>query len=413
MGCAKANLVAEHYTVNGVYKPTSAETPSEAPSPMPTDTPTPTPVQPGSGENTDPTPTAAGIIEGTPVPEDSPTPGPGEENPTPTAGETVDNTPTPKPTETPTPTFAPAEPTPTAASLEVPAEGYYSRSGNTDIPSFVGVSYVLADSNGTTLLSYNAGKRMYPASTVKMLTALVAIDYLNLDSPVTATSEIVNAIPQDQWNYGVVAGMDYSLSVWMHMLMVESCGDAAFVIAYNVGAIISGGGTGNVDAFIAEMNNYAKRLGMNDTYVDNPVGLDIGNGYNEIHSTAADMVKLGIAYMKNDALADLVSNKVYTVPDCKLADGTVVEGRELHVTNAYYDEPEKYNSDLFYSNGIKSGSTNAAGYCYVASLVSNSGRKLYLACFGVSSPDSGSTAYDRSKLFEEMTKIAEYGILNE
>ena len=196
---------------------------------------------------------------------------------------------------------------------------------------------------------------------------------------------------------------------------MESCGDAAFVIAANAGAVIAGGnGLGAVDAFVEEMNATAKRCGANSTHVDNPVGLDKGNGFMNIYSTASDMAKIAVSFMKNDALAAVVANKEYTVPDYTLADGTVVKGRKLMTSNYYYAEPEKYRSDKFTAIGTKSGATDAAGLCYVATVVEKvSGRKLICACFGIGSEELGDKGYTRGTMFDEMTKIFEYCIDNE
>ncbi len=430
-GCAKGNLVAEHMTINGTPAPNAGKAPTLTPSEPPTLTPaptfTPTPTEEPLPDDATPTPTASGIVEGTPAPAtptpEEPTPTEAESpsaSPTPTAFETATPTPTeapatPTPTEapaTPTPTETPATPTPTTAPVQ---SGYYSRSGRTDIPTFVGLSYIVTDGNGAEIISYNRDKQIYPASTVKMLTAMVAIEYLNLSTPLTVTSEIKGMIPTDEWNYGVVEGQTFPLEVWLHMLLMESCGDAAFVIAANAGAVIAGGnGLGALDAFVEEMNAMAKSCGANATHVDNPVGLDKGNGYTDIYSTASDMAKICVKFMKNDALAAIVANKEYTVPDCTLADGTVVKGRKLMTSNYYYAEPEKYKSDLFTAIGTKSGATDAAGLCYVATVVEKgTGRKLICACFGIGSEELGDKGYTRETMFNEMTKIFEYCILNE
>ena len=444
-GCAKSNLVAEHRTVNGLLK-TNEPTPTREATWAPTLTPTETPA-PTQDPDSTPTPTASGIIEGTPPPAtptpEPETPTPEPETPTPAqetptqapatptatpaaptqAPATPTVTPTPAPATatpvpaTPTPTQVPATPTPTQVPATPTPAGseqnvYYSRKGNTDCPEFIGLAYIVTEADGTVILSYNADKRIYPASTIKLLTALVAIDYMDLNMNLTVTSEIINMLPSPEWDYGIVEGMTFPLDVWLHMLLIESAGDAAFTIAYNVGGIISGNGTGNLDAFLNAMNEKAQKLGMTHTHVDNPVGLDTGNGYNEIYTCASDMAKLAVEFNKS-ALTDIVKNEKYVVPDCTLPDGTVVKGKELHTGNYYYAFPEQYNSELFESVGTKSGATKAAGNCFVATVISKDGRKLICSCFGVGATSTGDKVSSRPEMFVELTKIIEYCINKE
>ncbi len=304
----------------------------------------------------------------TPLPTNSPTPVP-------------TNTPTPTPTNTPTPTPT-STPTPTPVIDTYAKDGEYS-----SVPTFTGKAYIIVDADtGEVILAKNAAERLYPASTIKMLTALTALDHADLANVLTAKSEVLSAIASDAVQYGAVPGMTYSLEVWLNLLLISSYADAADTIAEET--------AGSVEQFVEYMNQKAVELGMLSTHVDNAIGLDIGNDFTGMYSTADDIAKLACAMMKNSALASIVAKKEYTVPDC-----TALAGRTIESTNYYYTRSETYHSDLFKAVGTKSGMTEAAGYCYVATVVNEDGRKYICCYFG---------ARQKSVLFTEMTALLEY-----
>lgn len=297
------------------------------------------------------------------------------------------STPTPTPTNTPTPTPTPTN-TPTPTITPTPILGNYEKNGDfSTVPTFSGSAFVITDyKTGEVLLAKDSGKRIYPASTIKMLTALTALDYKDMISPLTSKKEVLEAIPFDAYSYGAVAGMTFPMEVWMNMLMIASCADAADTIAV--------GAAGSVKQFVVYMNEKAAELGLSETHVDNAIGLDIGNDYHEMYSTAEDIAKLAKAYMRNSVLAEIVAKAEYTVPDCD-----VLPGKKIESTNFYLTKPELYHSDLFEAIGTKSGMTDAAGTCQVITAKDKDGRKLICCYFGGKNKDT---------IFKEMTGLLEY-----
>ena len=313
---------------------------------------------------------------GTPTPSLSPTP-----TPTSTPTPTPTNTPTPTPTNTPTPT-------PTSTPTPTPVVGTYEKNGDfSEVPTFSGTSFVITDyKTGEILLAKDSGKRIYPASTIKMLTALTALDYKDMANEITSKKEVLDAVCPDAYTYGAVEGMTYSLEVWLNLLMVASYADAADTIAV--------GAAGSVERFVVYMNDKAKELGLTETSVDNTVGLDIGNDYTMMYSTAEDIAKLAKAYMKNVALAEIVAKPEYTVPDCDAMPGRVIES-----SNYFLSQPENYPHENFEVLGTKSGSTKAAGKCQVITAKGKDGRKLICCYFGAPS---------RDVMFKEITALLDY-----
>ena len=293
----------------------------------------------------------------------------------------------PTPTPSPTPTLTPT-PSPTPTITPTPILGYYEKGGDyAEVPTFTGDTFVITDyKTGEVLLSKDSGKRIYPASTIKMLTALTALDYKDMANPLTSKKEVLDAIPFDAYSYGAVPGMTLPMEVWMNMLMISSCADAADTIA--------AGAAGSVKQFVVYMNEKAQELGLSETHVDNAIGLDIGNGYSEMYSTAEDIAKLAKAYMRNAVLAEIVAKAEYTVPDCD-----ALPGKKIESTNFYLTKPELYHSDLFEVIGTKSGMTDAAGTCQVITAKDKNGRKLICCYFGGKNKDT---------IFREMTGLLEY-----
>ena len=135
-------------------------------------------------------------------------------------------------------------------------------------------------------------------------------------------------------------------------------------------------------------------MGLANTKVDNAIGLDIGNDYSEMYSTAEDIAKLARYAMRNNAICEIVAKAKYTVPACD-----AMASREIESTNWYLTKGDTYSSEYFTAIGTKSGSTDAAGSCYVATVVNDEGKKYICAYFGGASKDT---------VFREMTAFLEY-----
>lgn len=295
----------------------------------------------------------------------------------PTATSTPTPTNTPTPTSTPTPTVSP---TPT-----LPAE-------DPNAPAYSGTAYAVTNDKGEIVLALNARDRILPASTIKMLTALTAVEHAEYDKLLTSTEEQVT-IDKATYGYGCVPGMTYPLEVWLHLMMISSYGDAANVISGNIG--------GTIEHFVELMNVKAQELELTHTHVDNPIGLDILDDFFDIYTTAEDMSKLAYAYYQNKKLLEIAGKAEYQVPDCDAMPGKLIKN-----TNFYLSFPEKYKSDCFDVIGTKSGSTKNAGNCFIITAVGKgeyAGKTYIISVFGNK---------DKAKMFDEMTAILEYCFKN-
>lgn len=152
--------------------------------------------------------------------------------------------------------------------------------------------------SGVPLYEKNPDAPMFPASTTKIITALVSLDYYPLDMVLT-----VGRIKVDGQKMGLVEGEKIKVEDLLYGLLVYSANDAAEVLAQNF--------PGGRDLFVAAMNLKAKQLHLEKTHFTNPTGLD-----EEGHvSTAKDLVRVSISAMKNPTFAKMVGTKQKEVTD--------------------------------------------------------------------------------------------------
>lgn len=361
-------------TVAVSSEPTATAVPEPTEIPEPTSTPVPTPtVTPEPTATPVPTPTATPEPTATPVP-------------TPTV------TPEPTPTPVPTPTTVPkATATPAPTKKPTPTPAIYAANGVTkDLPKFSGYSYVIADAEiGEILLSYNGGKVIYPASTIKLLTAMTALDQADPDRLLTTKQDILDDVDWDVWVMDVPADTTYSLEVWLNLLLIQSYGDVADTIADGLG--------GSIKKYVTLMNKKAAALGMENTVVDNPIGLDISNNFDFTYSTANDMMKVTLAAQDYPLIWEILQKAEYVVP----ATDTVEE-HTIQNSNLLLSKPNTYHSDLFTTLGGKTGSTTDAGKCLSVIVESKQTGHRY-ACVYYGAPNT-------KTMYPEIIGLLEYVI---
>ena len=152
--------------------------------------------------------------------------------------------------------------------------------------------------SGISLYEKNSDSPLLPASTTKIVTALVSLDTYSLDQVLKAGN--VRVIGQKM---GLRTGMEMRVEDLLYGLLVYSANDAAEVLAASY--------PNGYDGFIEAMNIKAKELSMNHSNFQNPVGLD---GISQV-TTAKDMVRVAEVAMRNPEFAKIVSTKQITIKD--------------------------------------------------------------------------------------------------
>ena len=164
---------------------------------------------------------------------------------------------------------------------------------------------ILIDSStGKILYEKDSKKRKYPASTTKMMTAILAIEKCNLADIATVNETAISkkAVPDGYTNAKLVAGEKFTIEQLLNVLLIPSANDAANVLAEHI--------SGSVEEFSKLMNEKAKEIGCLDTNFVNPSGIHNDNHY----STAYDLSLIAQYGMKNEIFRNIVCKT-----SCKLS----------------------------------------------------------------------------------------------
>ena len=169
-----------------------------------------------------------------------------------------------------------------------------------DIATSAG-SAVLLDASGScirTLWEQNADKRRGPASTTKVMTALVAAEKMPLSTKITVPKEAVGIEGSSVY---LTEGEVFTLEELLCCTLLESANDAATAVAIAVG--------GSIEEFAALMNEKCAELGLVDTHFTNPHGLD----HEEHYTTARELGIIAAAALESEALRKIFSTYKMTV----------------------------------------------------------------------------------------------------
>ncbi len=194
-------------------------------------------------------------------------------------------------------------------------------------------------SSGAVLAQKNQDMRLPMASTTKIMTALVAIEALPLDTSVTIPAAAAGVEGSSVY---LAEGERLTLSDLLYALLLESANDAAVAIAITVG--------GDVASFADMMNQKAASLGLKDTHFVNPHGLDDDEHY----TTAYDLAVIAKAALENNIFRTMVSTQKKTIP----LHGT--EGVRLLLN--HNKMLKMYDGCI----GVKTGFTKKTGRCLVS-----------------------------------------------
>ena len=216
---------------------------------------------------------------------------------------------------------------------------------------------VLLDANhGEVLYDKNAYERAYPASTTKIMTALLVLDaieagQLTADTVLTAGETRMQGIPSGSGYVvsNLKLGEQLSVEELLYCLLLPSAADAANVLAVAV--------DGSIEAFVDHMNRKAGELGCQGTHFTNPSGV-----HNEEHySTAYDLSLIMTAAPEYDLFRTIIGTAVHTVPATNLSEERLFYNSNGLISNWTYSG---YTYDKCI--GGKTGNTDEAGRCLVA-----------------------------------------------
>lgn len=232
-------------------------------------------------------------------------------------------------------------------------------------PEVFARSILMVDrASNVTLWEHNADLRVPPASTTKMMTALVAMEKFSLDQVITVTRSY--KIGQ---SVGFKPGDRVSVEQLLFSLLVYSGNDAAEILAENY--------EGGRIAFIGAMNAKVEELGLKNTHFANPTGLDEGSHY----STARDLAILADIAMKKIEFSKIVASENTVI---------TLENNQEYILKNVNQLLGKIPGVL----GVKTGFTEGAGQSLVT-LVSRDDHEVILSVLG-----SGDRFWETEKLID-------------
>lgn len=252
--------------------------------------------------------------------------------------------------------------------------------------------YILIDpKTGQVLYDHDSSVQWYPASTTKIMTAILAIENGNLDRIVTANASNIDP-GNGGANIGIMNGEELSIRALLNALLIKSANESANILADNISP--------TRQAFVDLMNKKALELGCTNTHFVTTNGMHDKDHY----TTASDMAKIARYAMSLNEFRAIVSQKSYNMPETN--KHSISNGNKwdtLYTTNKLF-----YYSCPLYSEvlGIKTGYTAQAGNNLVSAVKDNNGMELLAVVFG-----DRSTNVDKN-VFGSSRTLYEYGYEN-
>ena len=254
---------------------------------------------------------------------------------------------------------------------------------------------------GTVLYEQNAHDELPPASLTKVMTALLVLDAvqsgkLRLDQVITASASALVGLPSDGSNAdpAIVAGEQMTVEDLLYCMLVVSANETCNIL----GEAISGSVSGFVDA----MNAKAQALGCKNTHFANTNGLPDSQHY----TSAYDLWLITRAALQYDDFRYICSATWKNIDPTNKCDHV----RALHTTNSLLDGWRYFGYQYPYATGIKTGTTEAAGHCLLASAEKN-GRELVSVVLGAQTAPDGKGGTDIMS-FRETVRLFEWGFDN-
>lgn len=254
-------------------------------------------------------------------------------------------------------------------------------------PILVSQAAILMDyKTGKILYCKNENEKMYPASTTKIVTAILTLENCNLDEVVTVSYDSVMSIPDGYSSASLQIGEQLTVEQLLQLLLIHSANDAANTLAEYVG--------GSVESFVSMMNTKVHELGLSHTHFTNSYGLHDDNHY----TTAQDLAIIMKYCMRNEDFRRIAGSA-----SCVLSATNKYGTRRYTSTNELII-PNNSNYYPYLTAG-KTGYTSQAGDCLVSCSYKDN---LELICVVL----GGKTVNGVSTRFSETKTLYHYGYDN-
>ncbi len=241
--------------------------------------------------------------------------------------------------------------------------------------------YLYNFENDRVLMESGLDTPVYPASTVKLMTGIIACEELgsDLERRITVTSDMLKTAAGNR--IGLVAGEEVSVKDMLYATLEGGANDAALVLACTV--------AGSVEEFVSLMNTKASLLGAYNTHYTNPTGLHD----DAMVTTAKDTAIISKYAAGIPLLIEITSAPKYVMDKTNMKDFRNIYNRNCLISKFYdtYETAYRYEG----ATGMNAGSTGVAGHVVVATAVNSDGDLTYLAiAMGASADEKKNYAYE-------------------
>jgi len=226
-------------------------------------------------------------------------------------------------------------------------------------PVVQGKSAIIIDAaTGKVLWAKDAEAPRYPASTTKIMTALLTLESKDLFDLLKAPAGVTSV---EGSSLHLKPGEEISVEDAVYAMILRSANDVCYMAAVRL--------AGSVSAFAARMNERANEIGCTGTHFDNPHGLP-----DKAHvTTAHDLARIARVAMKNPVFREVAKTRQRVIQ------------RSINQEDTFLETRNKWLLKDPTADGIKTGFTNDAGHCYVGSAVRNGFRVITVI---MNSPDT-------------------------
>ena len=276
-------------------------------------------------------------------------------------------------------TTADSDPTVTAAAANAPALDATA-------------ALLVSPESDMVLYEKNADEKRYPASTTKIMTALLTLENVSdLSAVVTAEASDFENVTADSSNAGIKLGEQVTVKDLLYALMLPSANEAAYMLARHV--------SGSWEQFVDMMNERAAELGCTGTHFCNPCGLHEDDHY----TTAHDLYRIAKQAMKDATFRDIVSTVQHRMAKTNLHEERIILTTNQLIFSSF--QPWSYANCL----GIKTGHTSQAGNCFVG-YAEYGDAKLFSVVLGCSSSSKEYPTIAAS--FTDTKSLCQWGFKN-
>lgn len=243
---------------------------------------------------------------------------------------------------------------------------------------------------GKILYEKNMNEKKYPASTTKILTAIIALEKCDLDEIAIASNNAVTSVKSGYTKADIQVGEKFSIEDLLNVMMVQSANEAATIIAEHI--------SGSVSEFSNLMNEKAKEIGCKNSNFVNANGVHDENHY----STAYDMALIARYCMKNEIFRKLANMMECSLPRTEYWQDEQVEEHGERIfknTNKLLIDGNRYYYP--YAIGVKTGFTTPAKNCLISASNKDGFELITVVLHAETTEDGLSARYlDTINLFE-------------